>query len=240
MSNAVVPGTSDDEGVISSLLSASGPSNFLFVNETSVAPSYKPGKRHYIRSHIQKHNSKQFRETHKTARKLATTRSKYAPIMAQSLESIASPYLEHDKDYLSPETKLSFSTRDSDSLYKASTLIKLNESPYSTTPPSAVAKTLEPSGLQGDLIPYCKACGQTLNRPKLKQRYLSKDGSLIPGRSMWKILLKPSPVEALGVGRIDPFLSLPIDEPSYYSLELIDHGACSLPSSEPHISILSD
>jgi hypothetical protein len=43
---------------------------------------------------------------------------------------------------------------------------------------------------------------------------------------MWNIPLKPSPVEALGAGRIDPFSSLPVDKPSRYSLELIDHGAC--------------
>jgi hypothetical protein len=229
MSNAVLLGTFDDEEVISSPPSKSGPSSFLFVNETSDAPSYKSGKRHDIRAHVRKHNSKQFRETHKTARKRATTRPKYAVLTTRSLESDASCYLEYNRDCPAPKTRLRFSNRDSGSLSKASTLIELNESPYSTTPPSVVAKTPEPSELQGDLTTYCKACGQPLSRPNLKQRYLSKDGSLIPGASMWKILLKPSPVEALGAGRIDPFSSLPMNEPSRYSLELMDHGACNLP-----------
>jgi hypothetical protein len=225
MSNSVVPGTSDEE-VISSLLSTSGPSNFLFVNQTSAAPPYKLGNRHDVHSHVRKYNWKKFRETHEAARKRTTTRPKYALLPAQSLESDASCYLEYDKDCPSPKTTLRLSTRDSDSLYKASTLVELNESPYSTTPPSAVAETPEPGGLQGDLTTHCKICRQPLNRPKFKQRYLSRDRSPTTRRPMWKIPLKPSSVEALGAGRIDPFSSLPIDNPSRYSLELIDHGAC--------------
>jgi len=231
MSNAVVPGTFDDEEVISSPPSKSGPSNFLFVNETSDAPSYRPGMRHDIRAHVRKHSSKQFRETHKTARQRATTRPKYALLTTRSLESDASCYLEHNRDFPAPKTRLRFSNRDSGSLSlsKASTLIELNESPYITTPPSVVAETPGPSEYQGGFTTNCKACGQPLSRPKLKQRYLSKDGSLIPWTSMWKILLKTSPVEALGAGRVDPFSSLPMDEPSLSSLELMDHGACDLP-----------
>jgi hypothetical protein len=229
MSNAVVSGTLDDKEVVFSILSKSRPSNFLFVNETSDAPSYKPGKRHDICSHVRKHNSKQFREAHKNARKQATTRPKHALLTTRSLESDDSSYLEHKRDFSAPKTRLRFSTHDSDSLSKASTLIELNESPYSTTPPSIFAETPEASELQGDLPTYCKACGQPLSKPKLEQRYLSKDGSLIPGRSMWKILLKPSPAEALGAGRIDPFSSLPMDEPSRYSLELMDHSVYNLP-----------
>jgi len=240
MSNAVVPGTFDDEEVASSLPSKSGSSNFLFVNETSDAPSYRPGKRHDIRAHVRKHNSEQFRQTHKTARQRATTRPKYALLATQSLEFDASCYLEPNRDFPAPETRLRFSNWDSGFLSKPSTLIELNKSPDSTTLPSVLAKTLGPSEHQRDLTTYCKACGQPLSRPKLKQRYLSKDGSLIPGTSMWKILLKPSPVEALGAGRVDPFSSLPVDRPSRSSLEMIDHGACDLPFRESHTSIFSD
>jgi hypothetical protein len=240
MSNAVVPGTFDDEEVISSPPSKSRPSNFLFVNETSDAPSYRPGKRHDVRAHVRKHNSEEFRQTHKTVRQRATTRPKYALLATRSLESDASCYLEPNRDFPAPKTRLRFSNRDSGFLSKASTLIELNESPYSTTPPSVLAETPGPSEHQRDLTTYCKACGQSLSRPKLKQRYLSKDGNLIPGTSMWKILLKPSPVEALGAARVDPFSSLPMDKPSRSSLELIDHGACDLPFSESHTSISSD
>ena len=226
MSNAAVPEISDNKEVISSLLSTSPPSNFLFVNETSDALPYKAGNRHDVRSHVQKYNWKQFRETHKTTRKQAITRP--ALLTTQSLETYASHYSEYHKDCPYPKTRMRFSTRDLDSLSKASTLIELKESPYSTTPPSEVAEAPEPSGLEGDLTTYCKACGQPLNRLKLKQRHLSRDGSLISGGSMWKMPLNPSPVEALGAGRIDPFSSLPMDKPSHYSLELIDHGTCNL------------
>jgi hypothetical protein len=224
MSNTVVPGTSDDKEVISSLLGTPGPSNFLFVNETSDAPPYKPGTRHDIRSHVRKYSSKQFTETHKTARKRVTTRPKYAPLTAQNLGSSAPCYLECYKDCRSPKVRrLGFSTQDPDSLSKASTLIELNERPYCTTPPSVVAKTLEPSGLPEELTTYCKACGQSFDRPKFKQRHFSKDRSLIP-TTMWKM-----PIEALGASRIDPFSSLPMDKPSRSSLELMNHGACNLP-----------
>jgi hypothetical protein len=239
MSNAVVLGTFDDEEVISSPPSNSEPSNFLFVNETSDAPSYRPGKRHDIRAHVRKHNSEQFRQTHKTARQRATTRPKYTLLAARSPESGASCHLEPNRDFPTPEITLRFSNRDLGFLSKASALIELNESLYSTTPRSVIAETPGPSENQTDLTTYCKACGQPLSRPKLKQRYLSKDGSLIPVTSMWKILLKPSPVEALGAGRVDPFSSLPLDKPSRSSLELIDHGACNLPFRESHTSISS-
>lgn len=231
MSNVVVPVTFDEEEVIPSPPSKFGPSNFLFVNGTSDTPSYRPGKRHDIRAHVRKHNSKQFRQTHKTAQQRPTTRPKYAPLTTRGLESDASSYLEPNRDFPAPKTRLRFSNRDSGflSLSRASTLIKLNESPYRTTPHSVVTKTLRPSELQGDLTTYCKACGQPLSRPEFKQRYLSKDGSLVPGTSMWKIPLKPSPVEVLGAGRVDPFSSLPMEKPSRYSIELMDHGACNLP-----------
>lgn len=233
MSNPVVPGTSSSEEVAPSLFDASEPPTFLFVNETSNAPQYKQGNRHDVRSHVRKHTAKQFGITHKTPRKRAPALPKYAPLTTQGLDSGSSKDLEHDRNCslsVPPTLRQGVSTR-SDSLSEAPTLIEIDEPHPDTTPDSAVAENPEPSELHRGLITYCRACGQPLNRSKLKQRYLSKDGSLARKKSTGKILLNSSPVQAFGAGRIDPFSSLPMDEPDSYSRELIDHGRCS-PSRE--------
>ena len=226
MSNPVVPRASSSEEVAPSLFDASEPPNFLFVNETSNAPQYKQGNRHDVRSHIRKYAAKQFGITHKTPRKRAQALPKYAPLTTQGLDSGSSKALEHDRNCplsVPPTLRQGVSTR-SDSLFAAPTLIEIDESRHENSPDSADADSPEASELHRGLIAYCRACGQPLNRLKLKHRYLLKDGSLVRRNLTRKILSNSSPVQAFGAGRIDSFSSLPMDEADSYSRELIDHG----------------
>jgi hypothetical protein len=233
MNNPVVPGTSNDEegaSTVSSLFDTPEPPTFLFVNESSDAPQYKQGNRHDVRSHVRKHAAKQFGITHKAPRKRAPALPKYVPLTTQSLNSGSSKDLAHDRNCpasVPPTARHEFPAR-SDSLSEAQTLAEIDESRHDTAPHSADSETPELREPQRDIETYCRACGQPLNRPKLKPRNLSKDGSLVARRPRGKTMLKSNPLQALGAGRIDPFSSLPMDEPNSYSQELMDHGKCSV------------
>jgi hypothetical protein len=229
MSNAAVSGTSNDE-VNSPLLSTPEPSNFLFVNETSDTPSFKQGKRRDVKSHVRRLAHERFRKTHKTAQKRATTLPRYATSASQNLDSETFKDLEHDRDCSSrgsPITSSRLSTPDSIS---GVTLIELyeSESPNNTILQSTVDESPEPSELQGA---YCKACGQPLQR----LLNLSKDRSLMRRNSKRRKSL-PNLVGVLGAGRVDPFSTLPMEEPNLHSQELVDQGG-SNPSS-PQIMYL--
>jgi Fungal specific transcription factor domain len=235
MSNAAVSRTSNDEEVISPLLSTPEPSNFLFVNETSHTPSFKQGKRRDVKSHVRRLAHEQFRKTHKTPLKRATTLPTYAPLVSQSLDSETSKDLEHDKDCLSrssPITSSGLATPDSDSA-SGVTLVELyeSESPNATILQSTVDENSEPSERQGP-GPYCRACGQPLQRI----RHLSKDRGLIR-RSFKRGMPLPNPVGVLGAGRVDPFSTLPMEEPNLHSQELLDHGEYNPSFCRFHISL---
>jgi hypothetical protein len=227
MSDAVVSRTPNHEEVISPLLSTPGPSNFLFVNETSNTPSFKQGKRRDVKSHVRRLAHEQFRKTHKTPLKRATTQPTYAPLTSQSLDSETSKDLEHDRDCLSRGslTSLGLATPDSDSL-SGLTLVELyeSESPNNSILQSEVGESLEPSELRGA---YCRACGQPLQR----LRGPSNDRGLLR-RSFKKRIKLPNPVGVLGAGRVDPFSTLPMEEPNLYSQELLDHGEYNPPFSQ--------
>lgn len=197
MSNAVVLGSSNDEEVNSPLLNTPEPSNFLFVNETIDTPSFKQRKRRDVKSHVRRVAHEQFRKSHKTAQKRATTLPRYATLASQNLDSEASKDLEHDRDCPSrgsPITSRGTSNADSDSL-SGLTLDELyeSESPTNTPIPSTVDESPEPSEVQRA---YCKACGEPLQR----LRHVSKDRSLI-GRSFKRRVPLPNPVGVLGAGQ---------------------------------------
>jgi hypothetical protein len=237
MSNAVASRTSHNEEVISPHFSTSEPAGFLFVNETDSAATYKQGNRHDIRSHVRKVVAKQFRKTHKIGPSRATTLPKYAPLTSQGLDSEASKPLEHDRDCplnisRIPRRGRGLSTAwDSGSVYESPKLIGFSESAPDATPLSKVTELPKASEIRGDNTMYCKACGKPLKIANLKQRYLSKDRSLIPRR--------PNPVGALGAGRIDPFSSLPMHEQNHYSQELMDHSKCRLFLERSKIQLIS-
>lgn len=203
--------------------SPSEQSTFLFVNETSDAPSYKSGNRSEIRAHVRKVAAKQFGLTHKVPKKRAERLPKYAPLTAKGLETDTSKDSEHHQHCPKgvPETAQIPSTHSGPSTL-ARSLIEITELSESL-PVLTGSESQAPIERLERSASYCHACGQPINRPghKQKQIWTLKDTTLVPRKSKW---IKPHPVGPFGAGRIDPFSSLPMDEKSSYSQELLDHG----------------
>jgi hypothetical protein len=197
-------------------------SSFLFVNETGGATSYKQGTRREVRAHVRKVNAKKFGITHKGPRKPAERLPKYAPLTTKGADSGASTDAEHDGNCSSNALKIGRGlSTDSSPLSGSRSLIEIIDSPSSTTAQSTELETPPPPEYQREQTSYCKACGALLNRSNLKQRWPSKDQRLISTKST---NAKPDLVGILGAGRLDPFSTLPMEEPSLYSQELLDHG----------------
>ena len=201
----------------------SEPSGFLFVNETGGARSYKLGNRQDVRAHIRRVSAKQFHTTHKGIKTRDARLPKYAPLTTRGAAAESSKKVEHDKSC----SKSGFKTEEgSRSVSNASMLgiqDPLTGQVTETTQLEFIPKSTDLDRLHGHLRAYCAACGRALSRPQARKRLLSQHGSLVP--------VKPKPpdiVKVLGAGRLDPFSSLPMDESSRYSHELLDHGRHSL------------
>jgi hypothetical protein len=206
-------------------------STFLFVNETGGAASYKQGNRRDVRAHVRKVAAKQFGITHKVPRKRAEALPKYVPLAIKGEDGETSKEVEHDRSCSSNIAK----TRQEpparpDPVSAARALTEITKSPYT---PATDGQSAE---RQLNLTSCCKACGAPLNRTKLKQRLLSKEKYLISAKATSE---KPNLVRRLGAGRVDPFSTLPMEETSLYSQELLDHGMCIIIPASPHASFAS-
>ncbi len=202
MNNSVFSQIPNERGALPPLLLTSEQSGFLFLNETGVAATYKHRVRHDVRSHVRKQSAKQFRKTHKTARTRATTLPKYAPLTMQSQKSETFKHLEHDEDCLSNTSftpRLEISTKDVDLQSDSAVPLHIHESAPDSSPSSTVGEQSERSEPQGDLTKrvYCKLCGEPYNRPKNKQRCLSKNGVLISRISKWELQNKSSLIKSM-------------------------------------------
>jgi hypothetical protein len=75
--------------------------------------------------------------------------------------------------------------------------------------------------LQGAFGPSSKA-GASKGYSPILQRYQVNSGRMIPTRDLYNHSSGPSPLGLLGAGRIDPFLSYPVENPNRILHELID------------------
>ena len=204
------PGTSDDKEVISSLLSTSGPPNFLFVNETSDAPPYKLGNRSDVRSHVRKYSSKQFKETHKTAQKRTKAeigqRTRNNVLAPRSLSHNLLKTLPQGRSYLSNAS----ATSGQSSIRRHGTL-------------DPEIPNVNDSGKEH--VWYCSRCEEQREVGYGRHYHESKveEASTAICRHLWRTL-QPSPVSILGAGTRDPFACLPIGNPTEKDHESIDHG----------------
>jgi hypothetical protein len=86
--------------------------------------------------------------------------------------------------------------------------------------------------MQGDVGHYCQTCRSQLHSPiSPTNRVEANDGRMIMTRQVWKSALELSPIEILRAGRVDPFLSYPIEKPDRSLHELIDLGK----SPDPYV-----
>ena len=98
------------------------------------------------------------------------------------------------------------------------------------------------SDTRSTLVSFCEACIGHGNTLKCNHRAKEKSQNMILEKHRLQKLLGPSPLEILGAGRVDPFLTYPIENPDSSLPELMDYGeSCHLNSpyatfSNTHLS----
>jgi len=159
--------------------------DFLFVDESSELQGYKVGYRHDIRSHIRKHSVKRFKEKQKTGQKQQAIAGKQTPLKSQKLGHDTSEPLPQEAELSSLDALLE-------------------------TADIHAGNALELHAQQGDTGSCHNTCSDSCAKrcSRIGQALQPMDT-----RAWRKHALNQSPVELLGSGRIDPFLSYPVEKP---------------------------
>jgi hypothetical protein len=227
---------------------------FLFVNETTSAPAFKLGGRQDIRSHVRRNVARNFRQIHKgkkTAREQQGELVRY-PRLAPQRSSDAEHYQHHtqscghsqvstssippiepknsssnlsvvdSKERKNPQTPVSASGEEASAGIKPKAIHATSSDPdHETIAPSS--HNLGEATTPKHPPVFCPTCGSKLfstdttgGNGKGTELAVSR---LFRGRGF-----NHSPVEVLGSGRIDPFLSYPLEKPTIKMHELMDHG----------------
>jgi hypothetical protein len=225
----------------SQLDECSGPasSEFLFVHVTGDSAVQKHGNHSAIRSHVAARVGREFREVHKTARKRTrrSIRPKNPLLGPQHHDSncpssMTAPFFSRSSLTFSvPDgNALASTTNDlhtgQQALPEAATVININLSPFALAGDSSIRDIRKVDKQPKASISYCKACG----------RPVGGEGRLIQGFQSIELAKgyyrknprSPSPVEILGAGRVDPFLSYPM-KLNANDNELLDHCKLSYP-----------
>jgi len=187
-----------------STISTSKAGPLLFVNESSHSPPRSVGYCHDIRSHVRRYTTAQ----NKIRRKKVATERKLAPRRLTDLSPSTPELVLHSHD--SPYENLSALSRQSEGIGADLLFDPENFSELRDTDDSIFRH-------------YCKTCGAQLHSPI----YLPKgvhDGHVNLANHTRQLPLGLSPVEILGAGRVDPFLSYPVENPDRYLHEIIDLG----------------
>ncbi|KAE9379930.1 hypothetical protein N431DRAFT_394352 [Stipitochalara longipes BDJ] len=190
--------------------------NFLFVDGGSESQGYKIGYRHDIRSHVRKHNAKRFNERHKAGQKEQTSRNNWTPLVSQSLRHQTSKSVPQEVDLSSLNVLL-----ENANIYTGNALDLRNHDLQENT------------GSYSHFCPYCFT-GKCL---EMRQTSRPDHGGMVTARTMRKHVLNLSPFEPLGSGRIDPFLSYPVENPGRALHELMDFSVTYVtPGLVPDVS----
>lgn len=226
-------------------LTLEGP--FLFVNETTSSPAFKLGGRQEIRSHVRKNAARQFQRNHKGDKGVGekeTKPTRYSPLAPQEavdaghkhtgccdhseglIAGIPQSGSEHPKSFLATNE-----SRDSSASAPApESHISAEHSNANSTRPKTETHTLPFSPtisgyptLQGDSQIFCPTCGLRISSTT-KDEVERRGSSLVARRPTKRGVLNYSLVDGLGSGRVDPFLSYPVDKPTPKLHELMDHG----------------
>lgn len=178
--------------------------DFLFINATSRSPTYKSKDRRNIRSQVRKYVSKR-------AKAQIGQRTRKSVLAPRSLSHNFLKTLPKGRNYLSNVS----ATSGQSSIRRRGT-------------PGPEISNVNDSGKQH--VWYCNACGEQREAGHGRYYHESKVGeaSTTICRHLWRTR-QPSPICILGAGTKDPFLSLPIENPTEKDHESIGHG-------EHHIS----
>ncbi|KAH8598194.1 hypothetical protein B0O99DRAFT_739028 [Bisporella sp. PMI_857] len=195
---------------------------FLFVDGAASSTNYKPGRRHDVRSHIRK----------QVVQRTQSQRTKVLEEGAQrqyiSIAPMEAPQPEAAQLSGPPSRDLSRSplaTLDTSNQEQTTDFLR----PSSTR--SWITISSPSRSIQGDDLPqeanqtHCALCGA----PQIEPR----DGNLQVHTRSFKF----SPLELLGSGRLDPFLTSHFEEPGQSVHDLVDHAVtCFLPGLIPDIN----
>lgn len=224
---------------------------FLFVNKTtSSSQAFKIGGRQDIRSHVRKHVANRFRHNHKDGRAVNAKESKvvrYPLIAPQAFAQSEYSNIQHCEHDL----QLTSSAWQPGSGYlwriaTATNFIKPKEfsaSASSSDPPGGTeqsdVKYMPPTStenrvysssniLGGDTVHdelrfFCPTCGSHISSAK-RDEIEQKGAIAVARRAAMGRTFDRSLAESLASGRVDPFMSYPVDKPTPQLHELIDHG----------------
>ncbi|RDW65955.1 hypothetical protein BP6252_09590 [Coleophoma cylindrospora] len=208
----------------------------LFVNVTGNDSEFKFGGRDDIRSHVRKH------ATRSRQRDKAIFRPQY-PALASKIDSISEHQapLPHDASCAS-KLPTSFTRLDRTSQVSGSRESHGSTPQYDghaqmedpkicnyetsssgiTLGVSTTAAKIARVAFQMGTQTRCKGCGQQHNAKRKSNEEANMQNLVKAG--FWRRNSSVfSPVGALGAGRVDPFMSYPVDEPKIYLHDSLDH-----------------
>jgi len=206
---------------------------FLFVNESTPIRGFKAGRRPGVQSHIRKHVLKNYKKGQMRSQQKATQMQRLSPLaplqvrsadgrLGDTQELSERGLLDADlgsEDFsglsTSEKTQLEFKTSDC-----TFNLSPERDPSCSGNHVSSPLDFLQHSPQAEQSQTYCLHCGtsNSSNNTELSEYYQS----LIQRKHKSSDLC--SPVELLGSGRVDPFLSYPIENIDRPVHELMDHG----------------
>lgn len=77
---------------------------------------------------------------------------------------------------------------------------------------------------RGNAEAYCLYCGAPQTAAKITKKLEEDEQGLVSRRAMWGNPFQPKPLQILGAGRVDPFISHPREATNQSTHELMDHG----------------
>jgi hypothetical protein len=179
----------------------------LFVEQSGDLPPHRVGHRHDIRSHVRRHVARNFKQHHKTGQPKTRTDRTLARLASRPPGTVSSELVfQHCQPNSSTAREVSLNT-----------LFALEESPLSQDPTDTDSYY---SNGYSESENKCKTCGAQLHGPiDITERIHATDEGANVRRRALKL---HSPVEILGAGRIDPFLTYPLKKQDRWVHELID------------------
>jgi hypothetical protein len=222
----------------SKITMANTTTDFAFVNESGPSTAHKAGHRQDVHSHVRKHVAKRFKQKHKIGR-MSEASENLTPLASRNPGHHNTSQLLPLDDYCL--STLFESASDTTSLGYAKGLpnehaaliprdsagIGMSSSTYELAPGTVGANSpgITPSDLQVYFGPHYKGSGRILLSSTARK--------LQPDDERWNVTipklkesLDRSPLQFLGAGRVDPFLSLPVKKPDRAMHELVDLCKC--------------
>ena len=239
-----------DEGVrVSPAQPSANEGPFLFVNETTLSTAFKHGGRQEIRSHVRRNVARRFRREHKgdkAADKAQIKVIRYACLVPHGVSDAeySTHNCNHNKQSFSRNSRVE--PKECRRIQVADTLEKRTGSstPASATEPSPEVKqnvndhmlsVLEPGRvlfsstvpadptLRDDSQMFCPTCGSKLYG-KIRDGGEMKMTEVVMSRLSRGGPFRHSLIDILGSGRVDPFMSYPVNKLTPKLHELMDHS----------------